>query len=101
MCGAGGRWVQRQYLVQVRGHVALALDGAFAQRDKVVSLALQALHHSVADMHAAREAVALHAAGHIDSVSQETVPGALHADDAGICRSTVHPCATTPYLLLR
>ena len=100
MQAGGASRVCGQYLVQVRGHVALALDGAFAQRDKLVSLGLEALHHSVADMHAAREAVALHAAGHVHSVSQETVPGALHADDTGICRPTVHPCATTPCLLL-
>ena len=71
-------------------HVALALDGTLPQGCKVASLRLQPLHHSVTDVHAAWEAVALHAAGHVHGVSQETVPGALHADDAGICCSTMH-----------
>ena len=51
-------------------------------------------------MHAAREAVALHAASHIHSVSQEAVPRALHANHAGICSSTVHTYATMLCLFL-
>ena len=81
-------------------HVALALDGTRAKRGELVGLGGQALHDRIADMHAAREAVALHAASHIDSVAQEAVPGALHANHASICRSTMHPCATMPCLFL-
>lgn len=81
------------YLVQMSDHVALALDGTLAQRDKQAGLGLQTLHHCIADMHTAGEAVALHTAGHIHSVPQEAIARALHADHTGIGRPTVHACA--------
>lgn len=96
-CGGqgGGGEGGAGHLVQVSDHVALALDGTLPQRDEFVGLGLQALHHGIADMHAAGEAVALHAAGHIHCVSQEAVPRALHANHTGIGRSTVHTCIIT------
>ena len=57
------------HLVHMCEHVALALDGTLAQADKHVALVLGLLHNSIADMHAAGEAVALHAAGDIHCVS--------------------------------
>lgn len=57
------------HLVNVCEHVALALDGTLAQADKHVALVLGLLHNSIADMHAAGEAVALHATGDIHCVS--------------------------------
>ena len=80
------------HLVQVGDHVALALDGTLAQRRKHVGLGLQALHDCITDMHAAGEAIALHAAGHIHCVAQEAVPRALHANHPSVGWPTVHTC---------
>ena len=84
--------VNQQYLVEVGKHVALALDGALSQADKHARLAWSLLHDRVADMHAAGEAVALHAAGHIHSVPQEAVARAFHANHTSIGWTTMHSC---------
>ena len=73
-------------------HVALALDGSLAQGHKQISLVLQPLDNSIADMHAAGEAVAFHAAGYIYCISKEAVARALHAYHARIGWPTVYPC---------
>lgn len=80
------------YLVQMSKHAAFALDGALPQADKVVGLAEGLLHDSIADMHAAGEAVALHATGHVDCVSQEAVARTLDAYDPSISWATVYTC---------
>ena len=79
-------------LVEGGEHVALALDGTLAQGHKHVALLGEALDDCITDMHAAGEAVALHAAGHIDSVTQETVARALHANHTSIRWPTVQTC---------
>lgn len=77
------------HLVQGCDHDALALDLALPKAHKLVPVG-EEIHHSLADMNTHGEAVALHAAGGVDSVAKEAVAGALHAYHPSICSATVH-----------
>lgn len=56
------------HLKQGCGHDALALDLALPKANKLVPVE-RSIHHRLADVDAHGEAVALHAAGCVDSVS--------------------------------
>ena len=79
------------YLEQVGCHDALALDLALTQAHKLI-LVGALLHDGFTDMHTQWEAVALHAAGCVDGVPQETVAGTLHANHTSVGASTVDSC---------
>ena len=78
-------------LVERGDHDALALDLSLPQADKLIP-GRAAVHHSLADVDAHGEAVALHAAGRVDGVPQEAVAGTLHAYHPGVRAAAVHTC---------
>ena len=83
-------------LVQRGHHDPLALDLPLPQAHKLIPGGV-AVHHSLTDMNAHREAVALHAAGCIDCVTKETIARTLHAYHPSIGAAAVHPYrAETP-----
>lgn len=88
------------YLVQRSDHNAFALDGALSQAHKLVLVGAP-LHHSVTDMDAHGKAVALHAAGSVDCVPQETVARALHANHTGVSSTTVNACTSTGWAVTK
>ena len=81
------------HLVQRGDHDALALDLPLPQAHKLIPGGV-AVHDSLADMDAHGEAVALHAAGCVDGVTQEAVSRTLHAYHPGIRAAAVHTCTS-------
>ncbi len=79
------------HLVQKGDHDTLALDLPVPQAHKLIPGRV-AVHDSLADMDAHGEAVALHAAGRVDCVTQEAVARTLHAYHPGIRAAAVHTC---------
>mmetsp|Transcript_7699 Transcript_7699/g.17679 ORF Transcript_7699/g.17679 Transcript_7699/m.17679 type:complete len:309 (-) Transcript_7699:226-1152(-) len=73
-------------------HQAFAFDFARAEPLEVEAI-VEELHGVDGDVHAHREAVALHAAGSVDRVPEEAVARHFHSHNPRVRRPAVHPNA--------